>query len=87
MIGGSWPLAGSSRKPARAWKISRPVGLAGWPTYSSWRTTAGAMARRTSRSTRQKISSARQITVTSAWMRRLDCTNSGATASGPLKAP
>jgi hypothetical protein len=29
----------------------------------------------------------RQITVTSAWMRRLDCTNSGATASGPLNAP
>jgi hypothetical protein len=45
------------------------------------------MARRTWRSTRQKISSARQITVTSAWMRRLDCTNRGATASGPLKLP
>ena len=34
-----------------------------------------------------KISRARQITVTSAWMRRLDCKNIGATASGPLKAP
>jgi hypothetical protein len=32
----------------------------------------GAMARRTSRSTRQKMSRARQITVTSASMRQLD---------------
>jgi len=45
------------------------------------------MARRTWRSTRQKMSRAKQITVTSAWMRRLDWTNSGATASGPLKLP
>jgi hypothetical protein len=34
MTGGSWPVAGISRKPARVWKISRPVGLAGWPRYS-----------------------------------------------------
>jgi hypothetical protein len=43
----------------------------------------GGDARRTWRSTRQKISRARQITVTSAWIRRLDCTHSGATASVP----
>ena len=29
MTGGSWPLAGMSSRRARAWKISRPMGLAG----------------------------------------------------------
>jgi hypothetical protein len=87
MVGGWLPLAGMSRKWASASKMSRPVGLAGWPTYSLSRVTSGAMARRTWRSTRQKTSRARQITVISAWMRRFDCKNIGATASGPLKLP
>ncbi len=49
--------------------------------------TAGEMARRTARSTRLKISSARQITLMRASMRRLDFRNIGATAKGPLKLP
>jgi hypothetical protein len=42
--------------------------------------TAGLMARRTARSTRQKISNARQITVINAWMRRFDLSSMGDTA-------
>jgi hypothetical protein len=34
MVGGSWPRAGLRRSLASASKTSRPVGLAGRPTYS-----------------------------------------------------
>src|SRR6266511_820861 len=60
---------------------------AGRPAYHPASSTAGAIALRTARSTRQNTSSARQITVISAAMRRLVLRNIGATPSGPLNAP
>ncbi len=65
--------------------MSRPVGLAGRPAHSPASFTAGMRARRTARSTRLKMSKARQMTLMSASMRRLFFKNMGATAIGPLK--
>ena len=65
--------------------MSRPVGLAGWPAHSPASLTAGLRARRIARSTRLKMSSARQMTLISASIRRLFFKNIGATAIGPLK--
>ena len=65
--------------------MSRLVGLAGRPAQSPASFIAGLRAWRTARSTRLKMSNARQITVMRASMRRLFFKNMGATAIGPLK--
>ena len=65
------PLAGSSRKRERAMKTSRPVGLAGCPAHSPASLITGLRARRTARSTRLKMSKARQMMLMSASIRRL----------------
>ena len=57
-----------------ALKMSRPVGLAGCPAHSPASLTSGLIARRTARSTRLKMSNARQMTLMRASMRRLDST-------------
>ncbi len=78
-------LAGMSRNWESAMKMSRPVGLAGCPAQRPASLTVGARARHTARSTRLKISNARQMTPMSASMRRLFFKNMGATAIGSLK--
>jgi hypothetical protein len=55
MVAGCPPLAGKSRNPLSAWKISRPVGLAFWPGTSLVILVSGVIAARTARSIRQKI--------------------------------
>jgi hypothetical protein len=87
MTGQSWPLAGMRRRRVRALKISRPSGfgrLAGIPPVKGDSGSDGAPDLPLNQAEGEQ---ARQITMTRAWMRRLDCTNRGATASEPLKAP
>lgn len=73
---------------ASASRMSLPVGMAGRPAYRPvtlvW--PCSARLRLTWRSIRQKMSRARQMTVTRAAMRRLLFRNRAATASGPLNA-
>src|ERR1035437_2053301 len=64
-------VAGTSRRRERAVKMSRPVGLAGCPAHSPASLSAGLRGRRAARSTRLKMSRARQMTLMSASMRRL----------------
>jgi hypothetical protein len=98
MIGDDWPLPGIRRMPARASRISRPVGMAGRPAYNPSTLVApwASKAWRTWRSIRQKMSRARQITVIRALMRRLffrdveggqERDTGGAVPSGYLAAP
>lgn len=85
-ISAGWvSLAGVSRRRVRAVKMSRPVGLAACPAHRPASLTTGLRASRTARSTRLKMSSARQMTLMSASIRRLFFKNMDATAIGPLK--
>ena len=73
---------------ASAQRMSLPVGMAGRPAYrpATVVSPCSARLRLTWRSIRQKMSRARQITVTRAAMRRLLLQNKAATARVPLNA-
>jgi hypothetical protein len=86
--GGSCPVPGMIFMVASASRMSLPVGMAGRPAYrpSTLVLSCSARACLAWRSIRQKMSRARQMTVTRAAMRRLLLQNRAATARGPLKA-
>src|SRR5713226_1642392 len=84
VVGGDQGQAGEDLEDGSAGGPGRGALVAGRPVIiSPW----GRRALRTCRSTRQKISRARQITVIKAAMRRLVFRNRGATARGPLNSP
>src|SRR6266540_2987709 len=86
---GWWVVAvgGVEAQPGQGFE-HQPAGRLGWSAgIQLGKFDGGAIALRTARSTRQNTSSARQIMVISAAMRRLVLRNIGATPSGPLNAP